>query len=107
MGVETDQELVQLVGSDSSISRFLSLSLEECSKMRIFTQLQALAYIGNKSHPLASSWMQRRSKVESAKEILAMVVLSHIPVKDMIFGRRESILPSWFGASFWLGMICP
>jgi hypothetical protein len=48
MGVESDMEAVQLVGSEPAIVDALALSLEEPSKLGIHTQLQALRYIGSK-----------------------------------------------------------
>jgi len=40
MGVETDQEIVQMVGSTPIYAMGLAPSLEECSKLGIKTQLQ-------------------------------------------------------------------
>mmetsp|Transcript_24104 Transcript_24104/g.35798 ORF Transcript_24104/g.35798 Transcript_24104/m.35798 type:complete len:474 (+) Transcript_24104:112-1533(+) len=49
MGIESDMEMVQLVGSEPEIVDCLSLSLEEPVRLGISTQLQALRYIGQKN----------------------------------------------------------
>ena len=41
MGIITDQEIVQLVGSEDDILSIFAPSLEECANLKIFTQLQA------------------------------------------------------------------
>ena len=46
--MESDQEVVQLVGSEPYYADMMSSSLEECCRMQVFTQTQALEYIGNR-----------------------------------------------------------
>jgi DNA-directed RNA polymerase III subunit RPC2 len=46
MGMESDQEIVQLVGAEETFFSGLSPSLEESTKHKIFTQVQALEYLG-------------------------------------------------------------
>ncbi len=84
MGVTADQEIVQLVGSDDSILTTFAPSLEECANLNVFTQLQALEYIGSKVR-ITRSWGRPRSKVDEACEILATVVLAHVPVNNYEF----------------------
>ena len=40
MGVECDQEIVQLVGSEEKVLAAMAPSLEECYKAQVFTQVQ-------------------------------------------------------------------
>lgn len=58
MGVETDQEVVQLVGSEPYYADMMSSSLEECCSLQVFTQTQALEYIGHR----VKQRQQRRPK---------------------------------------------
>jgi len=93
MGVESDLELVQLVGSEPEIVNALALSLEEPVKLGIYTQKQALQYIGNKvrgkSSSLGSGWYRRPlSPEEEAREVLAHVVWSHVPVENFDFHKK-------------------
>ena len=48
MGIQSDLEIVQLIGSESDILDCVALSLEEPLRLGILTQSQALTYIGNK-----------------------------------------------------------
>ena len=49
MGIESDQELVQLVGTEQELMDLFSGSLEEPYNCGIYNQQQALNYIGEKS----------------------------------------------------------
>jgi len=98
MGLESDQEIMQLVGSEKAIMDALALSLEDANKLGILTQQQALRHVGNKIRSperqnggglqggRKSSWVKKPSNVEDeAREVLANVVLSHVPVHDFDF----------------------
>ncbi|EEC49608.1 predicted protein [Phaeodactylum tricornutum CCAP 1055/1] len=94
MGIESDLELVQLVGSESPIINALALSLEEPSRLGIHTQAQALRFIGAKirgrsgpSGP-SSSYRKNVSPEDEAREVLANVVLSHVPVTHFDFREK-------------------
>jgi len=95
MGVESDMEMVQLVGSEPEILNAMALSLEDPVRLGIHTQLQALRHIGNKvRNRMASttgSWYKKPLPPEDeARDVLANVVLSHVPVKNFDF-RSKSI----------------
>lgn len=96
MGVESDLEMVQLVGSEPEIINAMALSLEEPVRLGIHTQLQALRHIGNKvrnrsSAGNSSSWYRKPLPPEDeARDVLANVVLSHVPVTHFNF-RLKSI----------------
>lgn len=40
MGVESDQEIVQMIGTEERVMAAFGPSLEECQKSQIFTQMQ-------------------------------------------------------------------
>lgn len=40
MGVESDQEIVQMIGTEEHVMASFAPSLEECQKAQIFTQTQ-------------------------------------------------------------------
>lgn len=79
MGIECEQEIVQLVGCEEGVISTFAPSLEECHKLNIYTQLQALQYVGSKVRQRAT-WGKSRTKVEEARELLAGVMLAHVPV---------------------------
>jgi DNA-directed RNA polymerase III subunit RPC2 len=93
MGIESDLELVQLVGSEPMLINAMSLSMEEPNRLGILTQMQALNFIGAKirgrTSPYASSSggksYRKVSPADEAREVLANVVLSHVPVRNFDF----------------------
>jgi DNA-directed RNA polymerase III subunit RPC2 len=90
MGIESDLELIQLVGSESLLVNAMALSLEEAGRLKIFTQQQALKFIGTKIRGRASagsgmSYQKSMPPEDEAREVLAFVVLSHVPVENFHF----------------------
>jgi DNA-directed RNA polymerase III subunit RPC2 len=83
MGVTSDQEIIMMIGS--KYAELMAASLEECSKYQIFTELQALEWIGTKIKLSSQTYMNRKPKVESARDALASVVISHVPVVNFNF----------------------
>lgn len=88
MGIESDMEAVQLVGSEDFIVNALALSLEEPRKLGIHTQLQALKYIGSKIRRYSNSYRKPLPPEEEAREVLDRVVLSHVPVNHYDFRAK-------------------
>ena len=86
MGIVSDQEIVQLVGSGEDILSSFAPSLEECANLKVFTQMQALQYLGSKAR--RTSWAKHKTKVDEAVDILSGVVLAHVPVKDYNFRMK-------------------
>jgi DNA-directed RNA polymerase III subunit RPC2 len=88
MGVESDLEAVQLVGSEPVIVDALALSLEEPTKLGIQTQLQALRYIGSKIRRNNNTYRKPLLPEDEAREVLDRVVLSHVPVHHFNFRAK-------------------
>ncbi|RXM33388.1 DNA-directed RNA polymerase III subunit RPC2 [Acipenser ruthenus] len=88
MGVESDQEIVQMIGTEEHVMAAFAPSLEECQKAQIFTQTQALKYIGNKIRRQRMWGGPKKTKMEEARELLASTVLSHVPVKEFNFRAK-------------------
>ena len=42
MGIESDQEIIQMIGSEDSVTSAFISSLEEAQRLQVFTQLQVL-----------------------------------------------------------------
>lgn len=47
MGVESDQEIVQMIGTEEHVMAAFAPSLEECQKAQIFTQMQVCVSFSN------------------------------------------------------------
>ncbi|XP_057971250.1 DNA-directed RNA polymerase III subunit 2 isoform X2 [Malania oleifera] len=78
MGMESDQEVVQMVGRDPRYSALLLPSIEECADKGIYTQHQALEFLETKmKKPLFSAPSQKDGR---AMFILRDVFIAHVPV---------------------------
>ncbi|EPS29624.1 DNA-directed RNA polymerase III subunit RPC2 [Penicillium oxalicum] len=86
MGIHTDKEILQLVaGSDSLYQDDFAINFEEAFNLGIFTQQQALDWIGARIKINRKTGAYRRTHVQEAVEAIASVIISHIEVKDMNF----------------------
>ncbi|KAM0935649.1 putative DNA-directed RNA polymerase [Dioscorea sansibarensis] len=79
MGMESDQEVVQMLGRDPRYGSLLLPSIEECASERIYTQQQALSYLEGKLTSFSSSRDGGR-KEGMARTILLDVFLANVPV---------------------------
>ncbi|XP_058743797.1 DNA-directed RNA polymerase III subunit 2-like [Vicia villosa] len=79
MGMESDQEVVQLIGRDPRYSLLLLPSIEECTKNGVFTQAQALEFLDSKAkRPMFQN--TQAEKEGRAYSILRDVFLANVPV---------------------------
>lgn len=91
MGVVCDQEIVQMIGTEEHIIQRFTPSLEECHKANIFTQNQALRYLGSKTKQKRFfSSAPKKSPVDEARDLLATVVLAHVPVENFNFKMKAT-----------------
>ncbi|OMP08928.1 hypothetical protein COLO4_05983 [Corchorus olitorius] len=81
MGMESDQEVVQMLGRDPRYSALLLPSIEECAGINIYTQEQALQFLEAKLK--RSMYADRASEKEGrALSILRVVFLANVPVRS-------------------------
>jgi len=94
MGVQSDQEFVQLVGQETAIANLLSPSIQDCKQLQVFTQQQALDYLGTKVKMARQMFKssKQRSKIDEVRDILANVVLCHVPVVMFNFQQKVTYL---------------
>ncbi|GFU08483.1 DNA-directed RNA polymerase III subunit RPC2 [Nephila pilipes] len=93
MGFESDQYIVQMIGTDEITLNKLFPCIEECRKVPVYTQTQALRYIGNKLK-VRKMWgsSQKKPPVEEAIELLATTIFAHIPVEEFNFKMKAVYL---------------
>ncbi|KAJ8646439.1 hypothetical protein MRB53_008187 [Persea americana] len=77
MGMESDQEVVQMVGRDPRYSGLLLPSIQECASERIYTQYQALEFLEKKV--VKSRFTNQKV---SPMTILDDVFLANVPVHE-------------------------
>lgn len=99
LGITSDHELVQLVcGNDDDFRAAFSICVEQCHEAGIFTQQQALEYIGRsvkslRKGPFGTPFgAQPRPPAEEAMEVLATVVIAHVPVEGLNFRPKAVYL---------------
>ena len=70
MGVVSDQEIMQMVGTEDKVMTKFAASLEECHRLRIFTQDQALKHIASKMRVKKFFHGHKKSPAEDARDML-------------------------------------
>lgn len=85
MGMESDQEVVQMLGRDPRYSDLLLPSIEECVKANIYTQQDALDFLEKqvKQPPFSHAPIEKR-----AWGILADIFIANIPVRQRSFRSK-------------------
>ncbi|XP_030543868.1 DNA-directed RNA polymerase III subunit 2 isoform X1 [Rhodamnia argentea] len=79
MGMESDQEVVQMIGRDPRYGALLLPSIEECASLGIFTQQQALEFLEGKVKKLPYANLLT-GKAGRAMSILRDVFLANVRV---------------------------
>lgn len=88
MGVQSDREIYELIigqkktvdEDDKNYGEFFDINLEECAKMDIFTQTQALEWMGSKVRVPKRGNIQRGKPADEAREFISDFILAHVPV---------------------------
>ncbi|OAY53344.1 DNA-directed RNA polymerase III subunit 2 [Manihot esculenta] len=79
MGMESDQEVVQMLGRDPRYGALLLPSIEECSGLNIYTQQKALEYLEGKVK-MSTYASYSSGKENRALGILRDVFVANVPV---------------------------
>lgn len=81
MGVQSDREIFELVAGDNhEYGDSFSINLEECAKLEIFTQQQALEWLGTKVRIPKRGNIQRGKPQDEAREFISDFIVAHVPV---------------------------
>ncbi|KAL1954842.1 hypothetical protein VTO42DRAFT_530 [Malbranchea cinnamomea] len=91
MGIQSDKEMLLLVaGVDSAYQEDFAINFEEAVKLGIYTQQQALEYMGSriKINRKPGFGPVRRNYVQEAIEAIASVIISHVQVEDLNFRSK-------------------
>ncbi|GAB1598909.1 DNA-directed RNA polymerase III subunit RPC2-like [Argonauta hians] len=92
MGIECDQEIIQMIGCEEEVLASIAPCMEECHKAQVYTCSQALRYIGSKVR-VRRMWNEaKKSKLEEARDILHGVILAHVPVVHWNFKVKAAYL---------------
>ena len=86
MGIDSDMEIAQMIGTDEVILSAMLPCFEECQKAGLYTATQALKFIESKLCLKQSNWIREHTNCgEEARYILATVFIAHIPVVNWNF----------------------
>ncbi|KAI4155437.1 MAG: hypothetical protein LQ341_000167 [Variospora aurantia] len=92
-GIHADQQVLLLcAGEDEAYQDLFAPNFEECAKLRIYSQADALDYIGYRIKIVNKVWGYRRVQVQEALEALASVILVHVPVEGLNFRAKALYL---------------
>lgn len=92
MGMDSDHEILQIVaGSDATYQDEFIVNFEECSKLGVYTQQQALDYLGSKLKIIrrGTFGQPKRFYAQEALEALASVIVTHVPVQNWDFRPKS------------------
>jgi len=92
MGVVSDQEIVQMVGTEDKVMTSFAASLEECHRLGVFTQEQALRHLASKMRQKKFFGGPKKSPIEDARDMLVNTVLAHVPVENFDFKMKALYL---------------
>jgi len=92
MGVVSDQEIVQMVGTEDKVMTMFAASLEECHRLGVFTQEQALKHLASKMRQKKFFGGPKKSPVDDARDMLVNTVLAHVPVVNFNFKMKAVYL---------------
>lgn len=88
LGIQADQEIMFLVaGFDEVYQSTFAINILETQKEDIYTQAQALEYIGARIKLMRKpiGMPQRRDYKVEALEALASIIITHVPVENLDF----------------------
>ncbi|KAI6649806.1 DNA-directed RNA polymerase III subunit RPC2 [Oopsacas minuta] len=94
MGLSSDQEIIQMVGSSEEIIANMLPSIQEAQEKQMFTRDQCLEYLGQRSklYKIYLTGWTARSRVDEGKELLREMILTHIPAANLNFKRKAVYL---------------
>ena len=73
MGIESDQEVTQLIGNEGTYTGLFAPSLQECKQQSIFTQQQALEWLGESAQTSIHSFLHSFLRALTYSVILSVV----------------------------------
>lgn len=88
-GVISDLEVLQLVcGDDANYQDLFAINFEEAAKLEIFTQQQALSYVGKRVKTIRRAGAPKLSQLQEGIEAIATTIIAHLTVADLQFREK-------------------
>jgi len=88
-GIVSDMEILELVcGDDSAYQDLFSVNFEEASRLGVFTQKQALEFIGRKVKTIRRMNAPRLTVLQEGIEAVATTICAHLTVEKLDFREK-------------------
>ncbi|KAI5962489.1 RET1 [Candida pseudojiufengensis] len=88
-GITSDLEILQLVcGSDPNYQDLFVVNFEEAAKLEVFTQQQALLYLGKRVKTIRRAGAPKLSQLQEGIEAVATTIIAHLTVSDLQFREK-------------------
>ncbi|CAK9437258.1 uncharacterized protein LODBEIA_P16360 [Lodderomyces beijingensis] len=88
-GITSDLEILQLVcGSNPNYQDLFVVNFEEAAKLGVFTQQQALLYLGKRVKTIRRAGAPKLSQMQEGIEAIATTIIAHLTVTDLQFREK-------------------
>ena len=88
-GITSDLEILQLVcGTDPNYQDLFVVNFEEAAKLEVFTQQQALLYVGKRVKTIRRAGAPKLSQLQEGIEAIATTIVAHLTVSDLQFREK-------------------
>lgn len=88
-GITSDLEILQLVcGDNPSFQDLFVVNFEEAAKLEVFTQEQALLYVGKRVKTIRRAGAPKLSQLQEGIEAVATTIIAHISVSGLQFREK-------------------
>ncbi|CAH1388640.1 unnamed protein product [Nezara viridula] len=90
MGFCADILIMQMIGTEKETLQKMALSIEDCYSASVYTQNQALNYIGKrtKQKRFLGPTGKPKPPIDQARDLLTSVILAHVPVENFNFKHK-------------------
>ena len=93
LGIHADREVMELcAGEDAVYQDMFAPNFEECVRLGIYSQIEALDFIGYRIRLMNKTWGSKAAYAQEALEALASIILVHVPVHGLNFRAKALYL---------------
>lgn len=88
-GITSDLEILQLVcGSNPHYQDLFVVNFEEAARLEVFTQQQALLYLGKRVKTIRRAGAPKLSQLQEGIEAIATTIVAHLTVSNLQFKEK-------------------
>lgn len=88
-GITSDLEILQLVcGANPAYQDIFMVNFEEAARLQVFTQQQALLYVGKRVKTMRRAGAPRLTQLQEGIEAVATTIVAHLTVLDLQFREK-------------------